>query len=47
MSASGTRTCSWCGEGGHDKRSCNVSPHSGKCSVCNYHGHDKRNCPEK
>lgn len=43
----GTRTCSWCGESGHDKRSCTVPPNAGKCSVCGYHGHDKRNCPKK
>ena len=29
MSATGTRTCSWCGEAGHDKRSCDVSPNAG------------------
>lgn len=45
MSASGTRTCSVCGEEGHDKRSCDVSPNAGACSVCGFHGHDKRNCP--
>ncbi len=47
MSASGTRTCSWCGKLGHDKRSCDTSPNAGECSVCGYHGHDKRNCPRK
>jgi hypothetical protein len=47
MSASGTRTCSWCGVMGHDRRSCDVSPNAGTCSICGYHGHDKRNCPDK
>lgn len=47
MSSTGTRTCSWCGEEGHDKRSCGVPPNAGACSVCGYHGHDKRNCPRK
>lgn len=47
MSASGTRTCSWCGETGHDRRSCTVGPNATVCSVCGYRGHDKRNCPRK
>jgi len=47
MSASGTRTCSWCGEEGHDKRTCDVSTNAGVCSVCGFHSHDKRNCPNK
>jgi hypothetical protein len=47
MSASGTRTCSWCGQQGHDRRSCEVPHSAGQCSVCGYHGHDKRNCPAK
>lgn len=45
--AMGSRTCSWCGVSGHDKRSCTVSQFAGQCSVCTYHGHDKRNCPDK
>ena len=47
LSSTGTRTCSWCGKHGHDRRSCDVPPNAGKCSVCGFHGHDKRNCPRK
>jgi len=43
----GSRTCSWCGNEGHDRRSCEVPPNAGECSVCGFHGHDKRNCPDK
>ncbi len=41
----GTRTCSWCGRHGHDRRSCTVGLNAAACSACGYHGHDQRNCP--
>lgn len=43
----GTRTCSRCGNTGHDSRTCTVRLNAGRCSVCNKQGHDKRNCPKK
>lgn len=45
MSASETRTCSVCGEEGHNRRSCDISPDGPMCSVCGFQGHDKRDCP--
>lgn len=47
MSLNRTRTCSWCGTPGHDRRSCTVPSNAGECSICNYHGHDRRNYPRK
>jgi hypothetical protein len=44
MSSTGTRTCSNCGQQGHDSRTCPVRGNAGKCSRCGYRGHDARNC---
>ena len=44
MSLSRTRTCSWCGNQGHDRRSCTVTIDARSCSACGYHGHDRRSC---
>ena len=45
MSSTGSRTCSNCGELGHDVRTCDVPLNAGKCGNCGYRGHDRRNCP--
>ena len=42
---SDARTCSWCGQSGHDKGSCDVPPGAAGCRTCGFHGHSSDRCP--